>query len=56
MAKGNRDVAVLVGSLRKGSITRRVAKALIKLTPAGLTCTIVEYGDLALYDQDAEDG
>lgn len=55
MAKGNRDVAVLVGSLRKGSITRRVAKALIKLAPAGLSCEFVEYGDLALYNQDSEE-
>ena len=45
MPKGNRDVAVVVGSLRKGSITRKVARALSKLAPEGLKCEIVEYGD-----------
>ena len=55
MAEGNRNVAVLVGSLRKDSITRKVAKALIKLAPASLSCEIVEYGDLIPYNTDLED-
>jgi chromate reductase, NAD(P)H dehydrogenase (quinone) len=55
MPEGNRNVAVVIGSLRKGSITRRVAKALIKLAPPGLSCEIVEYGDLPLYNTDLED-
>ena len=55
MAEGNRNVAVLVGSLRKDSITRRVAKALIKLAPEGLACEIVEYGDLVPYNTDLEE-
>ncbi len=55
MAEGNRNVAVLVGSLRKDSITRRAAKALIKLAPEGLSCEIVEIGDLALYNTDLEE-
>ena len=34
-------VAVIVGSARTGSFTRRVAEALMALAPAGLTCEIV---------------
>lgn len=48
------DVAVLVGSLRKGSYTRQVAKALIELAPAELKLEIVEIGQLPLYNQDLE--
>jgi chromate reductase, NAD(P)H dehydrogenase (quinone) len=47
-----RDVAVLVGSLRKGSYNRRMAKALAALAPAPLKLEIVEIGQLALYNQD----
>ena len=50
-----RDVAVLVGSLRKASWTRRVAVALSRLAPASLALEIVEIGDLALYNQDFDD-
>lgn len=46
--------AVLVGSLRKESFTRKIAKALVKLAPEQLSCTIVEIGDLALYNEDLE--
>jgi NAD(P)H-dependent FMN reductase len=35
----SRTVAVLVGSLRKDSITRKVARALGGVAPAGLTLT-----------------
>jgi len=49
-------VAVIVGSLRKGSFTRRTAKALIGLAPASLDCHFVEIGDLPLYDEDLEAG
>jgi chromate reductase len=48
------NVSVVVGSLRKGSYTRMVARAMIELAPAGLKCEFVEIGDLALYNQDAE--
>ncbi len=46
------DVAVLVGSLRKESFTRKTAKALIALAPASLKLEIVEIGQLPLYNQD----
>jgi chromate reductase len=48
------SVAVLVGSLRKASFSRRLAEALINLAPEGMTCLIVEIGALPLYNQDLE--
>ena len=50
------SIAVLVGSLRKGSFTKRVAQALIKLSPGTLKYEIVEIGALPLYNQDLEVG
>ncbi|MGY4334911.1 chromate reductase [Bradyrhizobium sp. LB7.2] len=50
-----RDVAVIVGSLRKASINRMVANALAELAPAGLKLGIVEIGQLPLYNQDRDD-
>ena len=49
-----RDVAVLVGSLRKESINRKLAAALCELAPAPLKAEIVEIGTLPLYNQDQE--
>jgi chromate reductase len=45
-------VAVVVGSLRKGSYSRKVASALIDLAPASLKLEIVGIGDLPAYNQD----
>jgi chromate reductase len=50
----SRRVAVLVGSLRKGSFNRQVADAVEKLAPAGLSFERVEIGDLAFYNEDLE--
>ena len=50
-----RDVAVLVGSLRKGSFNRMMAHALAGLAPPGLRLEIVEIRDLPLYDQDLDE-
>ena len=49
-----RDVAVFVGSLRKESINRKMANALIECAPASLKLGIVEIGQLPLYNQDEE--
>jgi chromate reductase len=49
-----RNVAVLVGSLRKGSLNRRAALALARLAPERLRLEIVEIGALPLYDEDAD--
>jgi chromate reductase, NAD(P)H dehydrogenase (quinone) len=49
-----RTVAVIVGSLRKESFNRKLAKALIALAPESLRCEIVEIRDLPLYDEDLD--
>lgn len=48
-------VAVIVGSLRKGSFNRKIANELIKLAPASLEMEIVEIGQLQSYNQDLDD-
>ena len=50
-----KNIAVIVGSLRKDSFNRKMAKALIALSPASLNLEIVEIGSLPLYDQDLEE-
>jgi chromate reductase, NAD(P)H dehydrogenase (quinone) len=50
-----RDVAVIVGSLRRGSFNRMMAHNLAELAPAALKLEIVEIRDLALYDQDLDE-
>ncbi len=50
-----RDVAVIVGSLRKGSFTHRAARALESLAPPDLRLQEIPIRDLALYDQDLDD-
>lgn len=52
---GTRDVAVIVGSLRKESFTRKVARAIVELAPPSLKLDFVEIGGLPLYNQD-DDG
>ena len=49
-----RKVAVLVGSLRRESFTRKVANTLIELAPGSLALEIVEIGDVSNYNQDLE--
>ena len=49
------NVAVIVGSLRKGSYNRQLANALPALAPPGFTFRLVRIGDLPLYDQDDDD-
>lgn len=49
-----RDIAVLVGSLRKESLNRKTAKTLIEIAPKSVALEIVEIGALALYNEDAE--
>ena len=50
----NRTVAVIIGSLRKGSYNRLAAHALAALAPASLKLGIVEIGGLPLYDEDLD--
>jgi chromate reductase, NAD(P)H dehydrogenase (quinone) len=49
-----RDVAVLVGSLRKGSINRQVANALAEAAPPALKLSIIEIGQLPIYNPDED--
>jgi chromate reductase, NAD(P)H dehydrogenase (quinone) len=48
-------VAVIVGSLRRESFSRKTAKTLVALAPDSLALEIVEIGDLPLYNQDGDD-
>ena len=50
-----RDVAVLVGSLRKESYSRKLALAFSRLVPPGLSLSIVELRELSMYDQDLDE-
>ena len=45
-------IAILVGSLRKDSINRKVARSICAIRNDGLDCSMVEIGDLPLYNQD----
>jgi chromate reductase len=51
-----RKVAVIVGSLRKGSYNRLMARAAAELAPDSLDLEIVDIGQLALYDEDIDQG
>jgi len=48
-----KKIGVLVGSLRKGSYTRMVAKAMSGLNP-DLQCEIIEIAALTMYNQDLD--
>jgi chromate reductase, NAD(P)H dehydrogenase (quinone) len=50
-----KKIVVLVGSLRKESYNRKMAKALMKLSPDSLSLEIIEIGGLPLYNQDVDD-
>jgi chromate reductase len=49
------QIAVVVGSLRKDSFNRALARALVRLAPPEFTFKFLEIGDLPLYNQD-DDG
>jgi chromate reductase len=49
-----RNVAVLVGSLRKESFNRKMANALIAMAPAPLKLAIHEIGQLQMYNPDLD--
>ncbi len=46
------NIAVVVGSIRKDSLNRKLAKALEKLFPSEFSFTQVRIDDLPLYNQD----
>ena len=45
-------IAIIVGSLREGSINRKVARSICGLRGDNLDCSMIEIGDLPLYNQD----
>jgi chromate reductase, NAD(P)H dehydrogenase (quinone) len=47
-------VAVVVGSLRKDSINRKLARALMELAPSSLELGFAEIGELSPYNQDLD--
>src|SRR4051794_32558034 len=47
-------IAIIVGSLRKDSINRKVARSICGLRDDNLDCSMVEIGDLPLYNQDLD--
>src|SRR5207244_6868644 len=49
-----RDIGIFVGSLRKESFNRKMAKALIGLAPTSLKMKIFEIGHLPFFNQDHE--
>jgi len=49
-----KQIGVIVGSLREGSYTRMMARALVELVPASMRLSEIGIGDLAHYNQDRE--
>lgn len=47
-------IAIIVGSLREGSINRKVASSICGLRGDNLDCSMIEIGDLPLYNQDLD--
>lgn len=47
-----KKITILVGSLRKASIARKIAKNVMRLFPEGYHAEIYEIGDLPLYNAD----
>src|SRR4051812_31541721 len=47
-------IAIIVGSLRKDSLNRRVARSICGLRGDNLDCSMIEIGDLPLYNQDLD--
>lgn len=49
-----KKVALIVGSLRKESLNRKMAMNIIELAPSSMKCEILEIGQLALYNEDVD--
>ena len=52
---GNYKIVVIVGSLRRESINRKLANGIVKLAPPQFSFSQVQIGDLPLYNQDDDD-
>lgn len=51
-----KTIGIIVGSLRKGSFSKKIANFLTRNAPEGFSLERVEIGDLALYNQDYDEG
>ena len=47
-------IAILVGSLRDDSLNRKIAQSICAIRDDGLDCSMVEIGDLPLYNEDID--
>jgi chromate reductase len=47
-------IAIIVGSLRKDSLTRKVARSICAIRGDNLDCAMIEIGDLPLYNEDLD--
>jgi chromate reductase len=47
-------IAIIVGSLREASLNRRVARSICAIRGDNLDCSMVEIGNLPLYNQDLD--
>jgi len=47
-------IAIIVGSLREGSINRKIARSICAIRDDHLECSMVEIGDLPPFNQDLE--
>jgi chromate reductase len=45
-------IAIIVGSLREGSLNRKMARSICAIRGDNLDCSMIEIGDLPLYNQD----
>ena len=45
-------IAIIVGSLREASLNRKVARSICAMRNDNLECSMIEIGDLPLYNQD----
>jgi chromate reductase len=50
----SKKIAVFIGSLRKESLNRKMAHAVMEVAPASLKLEIVEIGQLPLYNEDED--
>ena len=50
----NHKIGIIVGSLREGSINRKIARSMCAIRDDDLDCSMIEIGDLPLFNQDIE--
>ena len=48
-------IAIITGSLRAGSINRRIARSICAIRGDNLDCSMIEIGDLPLYNQELDE-